>query len=105
MSDINITYSIPNTQQVATQVLCQINYVHNWNAKWLQGFNGILFLVNGATQTVLDYSNWMCITPSYNNIFDILKKLSEDKAQKVKAIGRDLSGPLCKEYIMSMPKA
>ena len=80
---------IPNTWQVATQVLCQINYAHNRNAKRLQVFNGILFLVNGATQTVLDYSSRMCITPSYNNIFDTLEKLSEDEAQKVKAIGRD----------------
>jgi hypothetical protein len=46
-------------------------------------------LVNGATQTVFDYSSRICITPSYNNIFDTLKKLSEDEARKVKVIGRD----------------
>lgn len=82
-------HSITNAWQVATQVLCQINYARNRNAKRLQVFNGILFLVNGATQTVLDYSSRMCITPSYNNILNTLKELSEDEARKVKAIGRD----------------
>ena len=55
----------------------------------MQVFTGILFLVNGATQTVLDYSSRMCITPSYNGILNTLKSLSEDEARKVKAIGRD----------------
>jgi len=52
-------------------------------------FNGILLLANGATQTVLDYTSRLCLTPSHNNIFDTLKTLSEDEAEKVKAIGRD----------------
>ena len=78
-----------NRWQVTTKVLCRINYAHNRNAKRLQVFNGILFLVNGAAKTVFDYSSWMCITPSYNNIFDTLKRLSEDEARKVKAIGGD----------------
>ena len=55
----------------------------------MQVFTGILFLVNGATQTVLDYSSRMCVTPSYNGILDTLKSLSEDEGRKVKAIGRD----------------
>ena len=74
---------------MATLALCQIDYSHNRNAKRLQIFTGILFLVNGATQTVLDYSSRMCITPSYNGILNTLKSLSEDEARKVKAIGRD----------------
>jgi len=52
-------------------------------------FNGILLLVNGTTQTVLDYASRLCLTPSYNNIFDILGDLSEDDARKVKKISRD----------------
>jgi hypothetical protein len=48
-----------------------------------------LLLANGATQTVLDFASRLCLTPSYNNIFDTLKMLSEDEAGKVKAIGRD----------------
>lgn len=70
-------------------MLSQVNYARNRNAKRLQVFNGILLLANGATQTVLDYASRLCLTPSYNNVFDILKLLSEDEAQKVKAIGRD----------------
>jgi len=86
---INIIRSISYTRQVVTQALSQINYSHNRNAKRLQVFNGILLLANGATQTTLDYTSRLCLTPSHNNIFDILKELSEDEAQRVKAIGRD----------------
>ena len=68
-----ISRAVLNAWQVATLALCQINYSHNRNAKRLQVFTGILFLVNGATQTVLDYSSRMCITPSYNSILDTLK--------------------------------
>ena len=81
--------SHPDTWQIATQVLSQINYARNRNVKRLQIFNGILFLVNGATQTVLDYASRVGLTPSYHNVFETLRKLSEDEAQKVKAIGRD----------------
>jgi len=87
--EFNILHSIPNTSQVETQVLSQINYARNRNAKRLQAFNGILLLVNGTTQTVLDYASRLCLTPSYNNIFDILGGLSEGDARKVKVISRD----------------
>ena len=46
-------------------------------------------MVNGATQTVLDYASRLCLAPSYDNIFGTLKKLSEDEAQRVKAIVRE----------------
>ena len=40
--------------------------------------NGILLLVNGEIQTVLDCANRLRLTPSYNNVFDILKMLSAE---------------------------
>ena len=46
-------------------------------------------MVNGAAQTVIDYTSRLCLTTSYNNIFDTLRKLSEDEARKVKVIGAD----------------
>ena len=46
-------------------------------------------MVSGATQTALDYASRLCLTPSYNNVFNILEDLSEDEARKVKVIGRD----------------
>lgn len=76
-------------RQVATQALSQLNFACNRNAKRLPVFNGILFLANGATQTVLDYASRLCLAPSYSNMFDVLRTLSEDEAQKVKSIGED----------------
>ena len=70
-------------------MLSQINFAHNRNAKRLQVFNGILLLVNGATQTVLDYTSRLCLTPSHSSVYSTLEKLSEDEAKKVKVIGMD----------------
>ncbi|KAF9780407.1 hypothetical protein BJ322DRAFT_1023690 [Thelephora terrestris] len=89
MQHFNIPHYIPDTRQVATQALSQLNFSHNRNTKRLQVFNGTLFLANGATQTVLDYASRLCLAPSYSNMFDILRILSEDEAQKVKLIGGD----------------
>lgn len=38
---------------------------------------------------MLDYASRLCLSPSYSNMFDVLKMLSEDEARKVKAIGED----------------
>ena len=75
--------------QTATEALCQLNYAHNRNAKRLQVFNGILYYNSGASQTVLDHASRVGITPSYNNIHQILEELSKDEAKKVQAIGRE----------------
>lgn len=75
--------------QIATEVICQINYAHNRNAKRLQVFNGILYYSSGASHTVLGHTSRMGITPSYNNILQLLEQLSDDEAKKLVAIGRD----------------
>ena len=78
-----------NTHQMSTEVLCQINYVHNRYAKRLQIFNGILYYSSGASQTILGHTSRTGITTSYTNILQTLEELSKDEAKKLKAIGRD----------------
>lgn len=75
--------------QVATEVICQINYAHNRNAKRLQVFNGILYYSSGASHTILGHTSRMGITPSYSNILHTLEELSKDEAKKLAAIGND----------------
>ena len=75
--------------QIATEVLCQINYAHNRNAKRLQIFNGILYYSSGASQTILDHTSRMGITTSYTNILTTLEELSKDEAKKLEVVGRD----------------
>jgi hypothetical protein len=76
-------------RQIATEVLCQINYAHNRNAKRLQIFNGILYYSSGASHTILCHTSRMGITTSYTNILQTLEELSKDEAKKLEAIGRD----------------
>ena len=79
----------PNACQVSTEILCQINYIHNRYAKRLQIFNGILYHSSGASQTILAHTSRMGITTSYTNILQTLEELSKDDAKKLEAIGRD----------------
>lgn len=78
-----------NTHQIAIEILCQLNYAHNRNAKRLQIFNGILYYSSGASHTILGHTSRMGITTSYNNILTTLEELSKEEAKKLKLIGRD----------------
>ncbi|KAF9645275.1 hypothetical protein BDM02DRAFT_3071707, partial [Thelephora ganbajun] len=80
-------YRPPNV--IATEVLCQINYAHNRNAKRLQIFNGILYYSSGASHTILSHTSRMGITTSYTNILQTLEELSKDEAKKLEVIGKD----------------
>ena len=79
----------PNVCQIATEILCQINYVHNRYAKRLQIFNGILYYSSGASHTILAHTSRMGITTSHTNILQTLEELSKDEAKKLEAIGKD----------------
>jgi hypothetical protein len=81
--------AVPNTCQVTTEVLCQINYAHNRYAKRLQIFNGILYYSSGASHTILGHTSRMGITTSYNNILETLEELSKYEAKRLEVIGKD----------------
>ncbi|KAH9917526.1 hypothetical protein B0H21DRAFT_879595 [Amylocystis lapponica] len=72
-----------------TEILSDIAYCRTSHARLLPAARGILYFACGAQQTLFDYNSRVGHTPSWNTTNATLKRLADQDAEVVRAIGRD----------------